>query len=285
MSHKRTKEVILETRTYTPKGVVEILRRQNIRNFEFFAPLGVELEFFVYDKEGVPVDLTQHLDVISGVPGVWQSGTDLGKNMLEVAFKPMNCIEDYLSSMEDVFSFLSDNKESCKWHFLFRGKGDKTIGSVDAPPYRTAINALKIENPKLGEKTVECMTRYAAFQINIGVGAFGGVFSEMAQKLVYVFSNCGPALSIFFEYCFSDFKSKRLRHAYSFVDGVRGPHYMPWEFCENLEEEIYKVPQLISKTSSGNWEYYGKRPRTINPVHTGKIFWLARPQGVYDKTA
>lgn len=175
--------------------------------------------------------------------------------------------------------------ESCKWHFLFRGKGDKTIGSVDASPYRTAINALQTENPKLGEKTVECMTNYAAFQVNVGVGAFGGVFSEIAKKLVYVFSNCGPALSIFFEYLFSDFKSERLRHAYSFVDGVRGPRYMPWEFCENLEEELYKVPQLISKSSSGEWQYCGKRPRTINPVHTGKIFWLARPQGVYDKTA
>ncbi len=275
----------MKAKTYTARKIVRILRTQDVNNFKFLAPLGVELECFVYDENGVPVDLTQHLEVISGVPGVWQSGTDLGKNMLEIAFKPMNCLEDYLSSMEDAFYFLLKDKEACRWHFLFRGKGAKTIGNAEKKKYVAAINALKTENPKLGEKTVVCMTNYAALQVNVGVEAFGGIFSEIAKKLVYVFSNCGPALSFFFEYLFSDFKSERLRHAYSFVGGVRGPRYMPWEFCERLEEELYNIPQLISKSGSGEWRYCGKRPRTINPVHTGKIFWLARPQGVYDKTS
>lgn len=254
------------------------------RNIAFETSLGVESEMFVYDEAGNPVDLTHYIELLQGIPDVWACGTDLGKNMLEIAFNPYRTIEAYVSSWIKVLSFFEGHNVSKNWHFLFSGDAQGTCGWVCKPRYAAAIDALIAESPN-GFKVVDCMTSHAAWQVNVGVGQYGGVFSHEAKKLLYAFNNWGPAVCLLFERIANDLSCTRIAHGYDYAPEYRGPHYMPWEACDNLEGEILNIPQLIVCKHGDVWEPCGQKPLEINPVHTGTIYWFARAQGIYDKEA
>jgi hypothetical protein len=271
---------------FKPFEVVEQMRKVAYESdLAFATSLGVEIECFVYDDDGNPIDLTAYPDLLSKVPNVWGSGTDLGLNMLEFAFNPQSNLTGYIQSAKCAFKFLAEHEPSCNWNLLFAGSAWQTMGWVQKPRYNAAINAIIKEDPERGPKVVDCMTGFAALQINLGVSQFGGVFSHEAKKLLFAFSNWGPALCLLCEERVGDTASERIAHAYDFATDYRGARYLSWEFCDNLERELLEIPQLIVRKPDDVWESYGKKPDTINPLHTGTIYWLARAQGVYDKDA
>lgn len=278
----------LHMKMYSAKEVLKQLWKVEFEPEVLFTlSLGPEMEFFVYDENALPVNLTRHLDFVSNMPNVWAAGTDLGLNQIEIAFDPQHSLGQYINSLYEVFTYLANGECSSNWRYLFAGTAKKTLGRVHTPKYDAKINALIIEDQEKGSKVVECMTKYSAFQVNMNVSSsqLRGVFSTEAKKLLFAFANWGPALCIYFEDLAGDIASKRLPNAYSFATDIRGFRYMDWEFCNNVEEELFNVPQLLQEQPGGVLEYCGKRPTTLSALHTGSIFWPARPQGIHDKTA
>lgn len=271
---------------YTAKCIVRELKKLSHKE-NFVRPLGIELECWVYENDE-PVDLTEHIEFLEEIPGVWACGTELGKNMLEVAFNPESDIQGYQHSMIDFFEHLSEGTHSRHWVFLFAGETSKrTIGWVQKPRYITLIQALSGESD-LRHKVIRNMTSNAALQINVGVGTFrDGVYSHKAKKLLFAFNNWGPALCLYFEQMCDDLAAMRLAHCYDFADVERGMRYITWEDCERLNEVLYEIPQLIREepTGSGNWVVHDEHPQDLIPAHTGTIWWLARAQGIGDKKA
>jgi hypothetical protein len=205
--------------------------------------------------------------------------------MLEIACEPQHTLGQYINSLHEVFYYLSKTEFSRDWLYQFSGTAKETIGRIHSPRYDAAIQALIQEYPENGKRVEECMTNYAAFQINVGVKQVGGVFSEQAKKLLYAFANWGPALCVYFESLADDVASKRLSDAYTFASEARGMKYMDWEFCNNLEEELFSVPQLLRQEPGDVYTYFGERPTTLSALHTGTIYWPCRPQGINDKMA
>jgi hypothetical protein len=274
----------------TAKTVIDQLHCFRYENdVDFTTTLGPELEFFVYDQNCNPVNLTQYPDIIYHIKHAMVTGTDLGLNQFEISSKSHHSLMGYLKAMKKVFTFLMEQTPSSTWLFEFNGTAHKTCGRVKGGAYDAKISALEKEDSVRGMLTEKCMTRHASFQINIGVSRFGGVFSHESKKLMYAFTNWGPALAVYFETLTHNKILDRLPNAYKFTTDIRGPMYKTWEFCDNLEEELLKVPQLITKDDDGTWRVYGKCPSSLNAAaniaHTGGIFWIVRPQAIGDKGA
>lgn len=250
-------------------------------DFRFATPLATEWEYFTYYSDGTPVDLTAHIDHIKGAPDLYSGNTDLGKNQFEVACERKHEFHDYCESMVKIFRYFAENGPSKQWKFLISGTAQKTLGRVYGPLYDCKIEALQKEDPERGKDVEWCMTTHAAFQINIGVSQFiGDVSSEESAKILYAFGNWGPALCIHLEHLTGDLNSMRLRDAYKFATDIRGFRYMDWDFCKNIKERLFEVPQLMRQTPGEKWEVYLGKPNTLDWTHTGGIYWPARPRGI-----
>ena len=249
----------------------------------FLRPIGVELEGFVYDKNGEPVDLSAHLDIFKNVQSVWYAGHDLGKNQLEIAFHPYENIRSYVRSLYEVFSFFASNKVTKEWVFLFSGTAEKTLGAAEGLAYKTKIESLKKEHPDGGDLIVSGMTEHSATQLNFGIV---DIFEEFGKKVLFANINWAPVLCVVLEAGVGDlYNNMRLPNAYKFASDVRGFHYKDWEFCKTVQERLFEVPQLYAVTPKGDYKYYGKSPQGFNQIHLGSIYWPSRFNGILESGA
>ncbi len=260
-----------------------LLLRITTPQYVFLRPIGVELEGFVFDKEGDPVDLTEYIEILKKVDSVWYLGHDLGKNQIEISFNPCESIHSYLNALITVFEFLAHNEVTKEWQFQFSGTAEKTLGAVEAPAYNMKIKVLGKENPKGAALIVPGMTGHSATQFNFG---FVDAFADFPKKVLYALINWGPAICVFLEgYADDLYDNQRSAMSYQFAHPCRGPEYKSWEFCDNVLDELFRIPQLFEMHPDGRVDSYEGLPKDFNQAHLGTIYWLARYNGVQLTTA
>jgi hypothetical protein len=252
------------------------------KDHKFLLSLGMEEEFFVFDiGTEKPIDLLSFKYFFDELyqrqsKHLWLGkGRDLGKNMMELAFRPAQSLWEYMHMVQCVFCWMSKNEVSKNWYFVFGDNPDSSLGYDPQPRYQALVRA--VSNSK---EFVAQMTKYASFQINIGVEGIGGLCTEKARRLIYILNNWAPALALNVEYASGAETSSRLPRAYTNIvnDSRRCPHCISLQDAMNFESYLTSIPHLIVDSGSG-WEPgIGEYPSCVEDVNMADIWWSTRPK-------
>ncbi len=263
------------------KSAREIIKEIIKEEENFVCPMGIEHEFFVYNKNiDQPVKLWNFQSFfkdIEKLPSIRSCGPEVGANMLEIAYEPARNIIEYKRMVFEVFDFLSNHHVSRDWKFLF--SDNPYFCGLTPDPLYFALHK------KCGFEAAAQLSMYASFQVSFGVEELGGIFSDKSKKLLYILNNLAPLLSVFFE-GEKNRKSHRLPFVFNdfTVEQKRLPHPFSIDFVLNIENELKKFPYLILKDFyTDSWiDARGKLPERIDSSHCKTIFWDVRLNGVGD---
>ena len=253
-------------------------------NYQFGQLMGPEMEVFVFDVNGKPVDLCQHGIVFQQLPGFWAIGTDVGHNMLELAFSPCQDTYSYIRLWLEFCDAWMKYDVARGWRFVFRGTTlQRSLRLAPSRRYSVLAQALNNEGSD-GSKFLLEMTRHASFQINIGLNG-KSVFNREGLALFGRLNNLAPALA---HLICNDLCVERLgsywRYAGDKTIKDRCPRFFKKKHVRALPDVLLDVSQLVcGQGDKQNIRAFNGRAQYFDPFHLGTMWHWCRVQGVGDK--
>ena len=253
-------------------------------NYLFGSLMGPEMEVFVFDGMGKPVDLHQHAITSEQLPGFWAIGTDAGCNMLELAFPPCQDTHSYIKLWLEFCDAWMKSDVARDWRFVFRGTTlQKKSHLAPKPRYGVLAKALSREGTD-GNGFLNELTRHASFQVSVGLGGVS-VFKKKSLALFGYLNNLAPALLhlVCKEPCFERLVSY-WKYAGHQTRSDRCPRFFNKRNVAGLSDFLLSVPQLVCGSGcKQSIAPFNGCAQGFDPLHLGTLWYWCRVQGVGDK--